>query len=163
MHVLFLILMISGTVFCQSTNVWRGITPLKSTREDVERILGKPVPLSIARHAGWYETKDGKVFVLYSTGPCNVNHEHGWNIPELTVISISYYPNTSPRLADIKIDVSKFDKDPDPGSLNIVSYVNEAAGIGLDVDSTEDTVRTFLYFPESKYDRLMCKNIKAEK
>jgi hypothetical protein len=99
MHVLFLILMISGTVFCQSTNVWRGITPLKSTREDVERILGKPYS-EYCSHAGWYETKDGKV--LFSIQLARVMLTMSTlDIPELTVISISYYPNTSPRLADI--------------------------------------------------------------
>lgn len=158
MYVLILILSLSGTIFCQTINVWNGITPLKSTRADVEKILGKPVALSVARHAAGYKTKDGRVFVLYSTGLCDVNPEHGWNIPELTVVKISYYPDRLPKLSDLQIDLSKFTKSLDPGSLNGVSYTNKTEGIMLTVDSVGDVIESFGYFPESKYDHLKCKN-----
>lgn len=163
MYILVLILSLSGTIFCQTSNVWNGITPLKSTRADVEKILGKPVPLSVARHAAGYKTKDGRVFVLYSTGLCDVNPEHGWNIPELTVIKISYYPDRLPKLSDLQIDLSKFEKSPDPGSLSSVFYTNKIDGIMLTVDSSGDVVESFSYFPEAKYDHLMCKNIRNGK
>lgn len=158
-----LILMVRGTVDCQTSNVWNGIIPLKSTRADVERILGKPEPTSVAQYAGGYNTKTGKVFVLYSTGMCRANPEHGWNIPELTVISVSYYPSQLPKLANLKIDISKFEKRMDPASLSSASYTNEADGIVLIVDTSDDVVESFNYFPESKYRHLMCKNIKTTK
>lgn len=162
MNVLILMLIFSSAVFCQSNNVWNGITPLKSTREDVEKILGKPEPLSVAKYAAGYKTKEGKVFVLYSTGMCDVNSAHGWNIPELTVISISFdpdYPNPY-IFSDLKIDRSKFERHPDPGSLHLVSYANEVDGIVLTVDTSDDTVRNFGYFPESKYNCLKCSYVK---
>src|SRR5690349_3773129 len=44
--------------------VWRGIVPLKSTRADVERFLGKPNEL------GLYEVNGEHVTIIYSEGPC---------------------------------------------------------------------------------------------
>src|SRR5260370_28973458 len=89
---------------CCQSNIWNGIIPLKSTRSDVEKILGPPTLDSKARDAADYKTKEGKVFILYSSGPCNVKPSNGWNIPELTVIQISFYPNFTPKLKDLKID-----------------------------------------------------------
>lgn len=159
MRLLILNLLLTGTLWCQSSNVWNGITPLKSTRDDVEAILGKPESWSTSRHAGGYTTKDGKVFVLYSTGLCDVNSENGWNIPELTVIKVSFSPNyPNPyKFSQLKIDRTKFERRPDPGSLHLISYMNEADGIVLTVDTSDDSVRGFGYFPESKYNRLKCK------
>lgn len=165
MFVLTLLLLLGGSVYCQSNNVWNGITPLKSTKMDVEKILGKRDAWSVARHAAGYETKGGKVFVLYSTGLCNVNPEHGWNIPELTVISVHFspdYPHPH-RFSDLKIDRSKFERRPDPGSLHLVSYTNETDGISLTVDTADDSVRTFGFFPASKDNCLRCENVKKGK
>lgn len=157
-----LILLLNGVTLCQLDNLWNGITPIKSTRADVEKILGKPESSSVAKHAAVYRTKDGEVFVLYSSGLCDVDSSHGWNLPELTVISISFnpdYPNPY-KFSDLKIDRSKFKKSHDPGSLHLVDYTNEADGIVLTVDITDDSVRSFGYFPASRYMYLMCKNIK---
>jgi hypothetical protein len=43
------------------TNGWKGIIPLKSTRAEVERLLGKPIPMphSVSPHIDRYKTKDG--------------------------------------------------------------------------------------------------------
>jgi hypothetical protein len=156
--VLILILVCSSTVLCQLNNVWNGITPLKSTRQDVEKILGKHEPSSVARYAGGYRTEDGRIFVLYSTGLCDVNPDNGWNIPELTVISLSYYPTESPKLSDLKIDLKKFERHQDPEITNLISYANQTDGVVLNVDSSDNSIVSFNYFPESKYDHLMCKN-----
>jgi len=143
-------------ICCQS-NIWNGIIPLKSTRADVEKILGPPIPESKAKDAAIYRTKDARVFVLYSTGPCNIRPSNGWNIPELTVIQLSFYPNVAPKLSDLSLDRKKFEKHPDPEILNETSYTNETDGISLTVDNgVPETVVSFSYFPESKYDYLMC-------
>lgn len=163
MYILILMLLLAGSVFCQSSNVWNGITPLKSTKADVEKILGKPEPWVANQYAAQYKAKDGEVSVLYSTGMCDINPEHGWNIPLLTVISLSYYPDyPNPyKFSELKLDLSKFQRNPDPGSIGLVFYTNEADGIALTVDTGDDSVRRFGYFPESKYNHLMCKNIKT--
>src|SRR5436190_1205603 len=43
---------------------WRGIVPLKSTRADVERLLGTPNSL------GRYEFGDERAYVQYRENPC---------------------------------------------------------------------------------------------
>jgi len=57
-----------GTGICQSNNVWNGIVPLKSKRDDVEKILGKPDTSGVNPFAAGYKTTDGEVTVIYSTG-----------------------------------------------------------------------------------------------
>lgn len=164
MYKLILMLLLAYPANSQTSNVWNGIIPLKSTRADVEKILGKPEPMSIAKYATGYRVKDGEVFVLYSTGLCNIDPAHGWNIPELTVINVDFspdYPNPY-KFSDLKIDRYKFEMHPDPGSLHLVSYTNEKDGVVLTVDTSSDTIRTFSYFPESKYDCLKCAKVKKQ-
>src|ERR1700720_1961854 len=50
------------------SNAWRGLVPLRSTRADVERLLGPPMVLVAGSYS--YETKEEKVRVLYSEGSC---------------------------------------------------------------------------------------------
>ena len=155
MHVSITFLLLMFT--CCQSNIWNGIVPLRSTRSDVEKILGLPTPDSVAHHAADYKTKDGKVFILYSSGPCNTKPSNGWNVPELTVILISFYPNVAPKLRDLRLDLKKFEKRPDPEILNEIYYTDELNGISLTVDSGDpETVIGFRYFPESKYDYLKC-------
>ena len=144
-------------IACCQSNIWNDIVPLKSTRADVEKILGKPMPHSIAKHAASYNTKDGRVFVLYSTGLCNVNSEHGWDIPEFNVIRISVYPEVLPKFTDLQIDKNKFEKRPDPGAIDTFFYTNETDGISLTVDEKDEFVLDIRYFPEAKYNHLRCK------
>ena len=142
---------------CCQVNVWNGISPLKSTRADVEKILGKPMPHSVARDAASYKTKDGTAFVLYSTGPCSIRPSNGWDIPELTVISVSVYPDVLPKLDDLEVDKSKFEKRADPGMIDTFVYTNNIDGVRLTVDEKDHYVLSMHFFPEAKYDHLKCK------
>jgi hypothetical protein len=45
---------------------WREIVPLKSTKFDVERLLGKP------NHLGRYDIENERVSILYSQGSATV-------------------------------------------------------------------------------------------
>jgi hypothetical protein len=48
---------------------WRGVTPLKSTQADVERLFGKPNDL------GRYEIQGERAYIFYSDGPCDIDPE----------------------------------------------------------------------------------------
>lgn len=143
-----------ASLFSVQPNEWHGIIPLKSTRADVEKILGKPTFGSISPHAANYRTKTEKVHVLYSTGPCEIAPSNGWNIPEFKVISIHVYPDLGPSLADLKLDPHKFEKRPDPEIINETYYTNEKDGISITVMDGK-VIRTS-YFPQSKNDNLKC-------
>lgn len=159
MYKLILVLLLTCSVCGQSTNVWHGITPLVSTRNDVETVLGKPELLGRSKYLLLYKTTDGKVFVYYSSGPCALNAKVGWNVPEDTVVRISFDPTVFPRVDDLKIDRTRFKVHPDPEILNSAYYTNETDGVVLTVDTSDNTVTNFSYFPESKYDHLRCKNV----
>jgi hypothetical protein len=145
---------------CCESNEWNGIVPLKSTRVDVEKILGKPLPHSVAKHAAAYETKEERVSVTYSTGYCREDPNHGWDVPELTVISVMVTPNASPKLSDLKLDGGKFKKSQDPEILNLVYFTNEQDGVTVGADNWSDTVEWFRYTPQSAFNNLLCKKLK---
>ena len=138
-------------------NSWNGITPLRSTRADVEKIFGKPDRNSVGTFTAMYQTSSGRVFVLYSTGACYLKPSHGWNVPALTVISMSVYPIPEPNFDESKIDKTKFVKRPDPEILSEVAYPNEKDGVSVSVNSWDQVMTRYHYFPESKYNNLKCK------
>jgi hypothetical protein len=137
-------------------NCWRGIAPLRSTRADVEKLLDRPVPESKALDAATYKTASERVFILYSTGLCDAKPGNGWNVPPGTVISISVYPNTKPKFADLKLDESKHDKARDPEVLFLTYYTNEEEGTSIEVNTDEGVVNAFRYSPMSEDNHLRC-------
>jgi hypothetical protein len=139
-----------------TSNCWHGIKPLRTTRAEVEKILGAPLPTSKAIDAARYQTDIGRVFVLYSTGPCNVQPSNGWNTPIGTVIRVSVEPTIKPTLASLSLDQNKFQKDQDGEMPEITYFTNEADGIGIEVDTVEGVVNNFRYFPTSKEAHLRC-------
>ncbi len=152
----YLFLLLSTLNFQQESNSWHGIVPLRSTRADVERLLGPPLPESKAPYAASYRTKSERVFVLYSTGPCDINPSHGWNVPAGTVIEISVEPNVKPKLADLKFSENKYKRIPDPELLDLTSYTNDDDGISITVNTKEGLVTAYSYSPMSKEKYLLC-------
>lgn len=157
---MILLNLILYSFLCCQPNEWKGILPLKSTRANVEKILGKPTPDSLAKYAAEYKTKDEKVFVLYSSGSCHDKSNNGWDIPEQIVIGISVSPNVRQKFSDFKFDESGFDKSQDSDTLDYVFYTNKENGTTIQVDTTDDTITKISYFPEQKYNHLQCKNVK---
>src|SRR5438876_9242267 len=89
---------------------WRGIKPLHSTREQVERLIGPPMqPNGIT-----YDLKNERVNVVYSDGNCANGWPYGWNVKPGTVIGITIYPQPRPKLSELPIDLSKSKKYVDP-------------------------------------------------
>jgi hypothetical protein len=144
-------------------NCWHGITPLRSTRADVERILGSPTPYSKALDAADYRTENERVFVLYSTGSCDIKPSNGWNVPRGKVIRISVEPNVKPKFADLKLDESKYEKVRDPEVRYLTYYTNEEQGISIEVNTDKGVVTTFRYSPTSKDNHLRCQTSSAPK
>src|SRR6267142_4269866 len=108
---------------------WRGIVPLHSTRTDVERLLGKPN----AKY-GRYDIDNQEIEFFYSKGRC-VN---GWDVPEDTIIDIAVNPKQSPRLSDLKVELSKYERFRDPHVTSHVYYTNRDEGIRYVVYEDEE-------------------------
>ena len=144
----WMLITVSNTCFGKE---WRGITPLKSSRADVERLLGRPTgPLPT------YYLSDVTVTFWYSRCRCGEKSEDDcWNVPVDTVVSIYVTLKGVNRLADLGLDLTRFKKtqgDYDvPGSFR---YSNAEEGFGL--EGGEEYVNALIYGPRTKDERLRC-------
>lgn len=136
---------------------WRKIVPLKSTRADVERLLGsKEKSYGIV-----YELTSGVLSIEYSSGPCRKDRRGGWNVPEGIVISYSFSPKNKQRENDLKLTRRKFRRVVLSHTGGITYYINDVDGIMYvtqqgKVDSVE-------YYPPKKYRHLYCGDPADEK
>jgi hypothetical protein len=132
---------------------WRGITPLRSTRTDVERLFGR----SADGRGAWaiYQTEEEGISILFASGPpCGSNAENEWRVPKGTVISISISPKTIILFSKLNIDESKYQKLADPHQLNRIEYWNKEEGESISV--VDDEVSSFTYFGAAKDSMLHC-------
>jgi hypothetical protein len=120
---------------------WRGIVPLRSKREDVERQLGK----AASECKCYYNLPEAKVYVKYSSG----SRDSSWDAPKGTVIGIDVYPATAlPRLSDLKIDERRYRVEEDSELPGIFYYVNEEEGFTIVVE--DGWARAFHYTATAK-------------
>ena len=127
---------------------WRGITPLRSTRADVERLLGPPESES----GGVYATEGERVSVTYSRRPC----DHGWRVPPDTVISFFVHPKTPPKLSDLKLDEKKYERRRSYHVETVRYYIDLEAGVNYTVESPGDLVTGVEYYPPLKVNAPRC-------
>lgn len=129
---------------------WRQIVPLKSTRAEVERILGATTGAYFAQ----YELKQGSLFIEYSSGPCKPERKGGWNVPKDVVIRVNFSPKHRTRIADLKLAPKKFRRVVDNHVIGILYYVNDEEGITYQVQSGRiDFVE---YGPARRDEHLYC-------
>jgi hypothetical protein len=118
---------------------WRGITPLRSTRADVERLLGPPESES----GSVYVTEGERVSVTYSRRPC----DYGWRVPPDTVVSFFVHPKRPPKLSDLKLDEKKYERRRSYHVETIHYYIDLEAGINYTVESPGELVTGVEYYP----------------
>lgn len=134
---------------------WRGITPLHSTRTDVERVLGASVDPS----GFTYETDNEKVSIWYSDGPCKKGVSELWNVPKDTVLSITTYPKRKMSISDLNLDPAKYRRIRDPHLDEIVEYVNDDDGVQIEASAMMgriEMVTSITYRPSAKDRHLRC-------
>src|ERR1044072_5070602 len=85
---------------------WRHITPLRSTRVDVERLLGP----SSEPYSAKYTLEEGNLFIEYSSGPCTPLRKGGWNVSKDVVVQMSFSPNVKKPVGTLKLDQKRFRK-----------------------------------------------------
>lgn len=139
-----------GSSFAKS---WRGITPLRSTRSEVERALGRPVLSS--KHTATFHTDNEAVSIIYSDGlRCAAGANSEWNVPEDRVISITVAPKGIVLFPSLQLDESKYEKSPDPHRLSAFEYTNTDEGVSITVVNGE--VTAFRYRPDAASNHLKC-------
>ncbi len=160
MKLLVLIIFIMlGSAAEATAQGWRGIVPLRSTRSDVERVLGQlrracPCDLSSQRRTCdcYYETAEGLINVDYAVSPC-VGDPSGWNVPADTVLRISVTWEEPRAFSESQIEVAQFEKALDDTLTTY--YASREKGVEYTV-SSERKLSTTSYFPTLKDAHLRC-------
>ena len=134
-------------VNCQNTASWKGINVFRSTRADVERVLGSPK--ESCKLACDYDTKSEAVFVRYSDERCKPGDTNALDVPQHTVLSVTLYPRVKARLRDLKLDLSKFKKTKDPELQGYSTYTNVETGVTYEV-SDKNMVLSIQWFGAAK-------------
>ena len=122
---------------------WRGIVPLKSTRADVERSLGKPNGL------GRYQFENERAYIDYAKG-CDQRKDCLCLVPKDTVIRISVTLESDLKLSQLKIDKSKYKKRRSAHLPSVVTFTNYEEGITYTVDEEDEEVTHITYSPTGR-------------
>lgn len=126
---------------------WRDIIPLRSTRAQVEQVLGV-----LDRRCQCYATEDEIVRVSYSRGPCK-GDEAGWNVPADTVLSLHVTLKTPLPFSEMKFRKEDFIKTVDDTVTS--HYGNGEKGLRYAVSSSGN-VESVWYGPSVKDNHLRC-------
>jgi hypothetical protein len=124
---------------------WRGIRPSRSTRADVERLLGPPVDAG-NEYASVYRLEKETVIFNYEGGrPCEA--PGGWQVPRGTVVGIMVTPKTKLPLSDLQVDEGRYKKTSGGHRSEDIVYTNNEEGESVTVYQGE--VTSISYFPAS--------------
>ena len=151
-RILFLCGFILVTAVNASAQQWRKIVPLKSTRADVERLLGP----NENSYGVIYEFKDGNLFIEYSSGPCRKDRKGGWNVRDGVVISFSFAAINKPPEADLKLNRKRFRRVVDTHTPSVSYYINDKDGIMYEIQ--RGRVHSVEYYPPKRYEHLHCRD-----
>lgn len=155
---LLVILMYVSSFIAFTINVkaepWNGIYPLKSSRSEVEKILGK---CKTENHP-WrclYELEDKNVIIYYVDEDCK--NEGLWNVPMATVesIVIHFHSTKKQKIADLQIDTKGFSEDEDPELVGFVNFNNKDRGMDFVVRG--NNVESLYFYPgKAEREKLSC-------
>jgi hypothetical protein len=130
---------------------WRGIVPLRSTKRDVERLLGKPLRADdkLMRYELVNETVDFSLI-----GDAATTGESSHLSPD-TIKSIQVYPKQKLLFADLGLAQEKigFVRPSNPANIGYEGYVDGDGG--LIVKALHGAIEVVLYFGNAK-DRARC-------
>ena len=134
---------------------WHGITPLRSTRSDVHRLLGKPV-IGGDGALELFEGEAGHIHVRYAVKSCEqgLPADWGnWNVAKDTVVNISITLNRELPIRELKIRNFRQLKWYTDRS-GATYYHDRSRGIEYQVEG--DLVTAITYGPEARDRTLMC-------
>ena len=135
---------------CIQPNCWRGITPLKSTCDDVKKILRVDTCLQPPYQ---YTLEDYKVMVSFAEDQCD-RSPHTWRVPKGTVLSLVITPQKPITPAELGFDLSKFKRsETDVVGMDIYDHPTD----GLGVVVFQNHVQYFSLRPRQAEEKLRCK------
>lgn len=109
-------------------NGWKGILVLQTTRDEVEKILGKP---AVEDGKITYQTDDALVHIDYSSSPCSntKSYRGNYKMPQNTVIRYKVYLKKEIKLSVFEWQSDLYEKYEDKHSLRYIYYSNRKNGI----------------------------------
>ena len=133
--------------FSQSSTGWRGLVPLRSTRAQVEQLLG-----TMNTRCQCYSTETETVHVEYANGPCKGDLA-GWNVPADTVLSLQISPKNPISFSEMKVAKEEFVRTVD--DANFSYYGNGEKGLRYSV-SWDGKLESIWYGPSIKDNNMRC-------
>ena len=125
-----------------SAKPWRGVTPLRSTRSDVEKLLGPPTQ----EDAG-YVFENERAQIIYSSQRCQEDLPGGWNVPHDTVAEIQVTPIKDLSVTDLPVNWQSLEPIYSVRSSRI-DYLDDKEGTRY---TTQDGfVRTITYLASAQ-------------
>jgi hypothetical protein len=152
--VAYLVLLVTAQV--PSSTDWRGLSPLNSTRIDVERTLG-PADQKLDNGQMTYYFPDVVVFFHFTSNPkCRQKLPYtSWNVTSDTVTGIDVSLRHPPLVAETGIDLTKFKRIK--GDYDLVDryhYLNTDDTFGIEVGGNH--VVGYHYRPGVTHKDLRC-------
>jgi hypothetical protein len=108
---------------------WRGIVPLKSTRVDVERLLGAPTKSS--QSSLYYNLSREIVVIEFQTEVCDSSVGKfglGWNVRYGTVVGVGVIPKGTPRKEEYLLS-SNFNIEDENA---LIYYSDDVSGMSIE-------------------------------
>lgn len=139
---------------------WQQIVVMRSTREDVVRLLGQ------SKYEGSYtsyKVEDGVLSIEYYPFHFCTSTNSYLKVQQWTVVGMTYEPDNPPTLGELKLDLKRFRKlRESPHVPELITYIDDEDGVAytFQADNTLNDVR---YFPARRYDALHCKRRKTKR
>jgi hypothetical protein len=147
---------VSSKTTAGAANAWQGITPLRSTRAEVEQLLG-PAKSSLG-DIYKYDTPDNRVDISYAADPCKVNETNAPRSAADVVTRITVSPLKTLLVRNLSFDKRKYTRIQTDHPENWVHYLNSADGITVEAmlnDGCEEVI-SIVYQPTQRDRDLRC-------
>ena len=132
-------------------NSWHGLTPLRSTCDDVKKLLNIE---SCSMPLTNYELPEVHVMIQFAKGDCDKAPD-GWRVSRDTVVALTISPQLPMRPAEFGLDLSKYRKRDDGEIVGLAHYSSEEEGVTVDVYA--GVVQNLFLYPRKADDVRRCK------
>ena len=140
-----------------STTDWRGLSPIKSTRMDIERTLGPPAE-KINDEQMTYYFPDVVVYFYFTSNPkCRQKLPYtSWDVTSDTLTGIDIFLRHQPPVEEAGFDLTKFKKIKGAADMINNYYYVSPDDDGFAIEMTDNYVAGYHYGPGSKHKKLRC-------
>lgn len=158
---LVMVFLTPAFIFAQREE-WSCLIPLKSTRAEVERILGKPAKYFDT--SGGYETSYGKYSVWYATGRCSKKVEgRDWNVDAGIMTNLLVYPKRVDLIDQYLSNLQDYERRESPGGYSRFLYLSKDESLIYQTIKRPDSTE-FIYAialePGKDKENLLCSSKK---